>query len=227
MPLIMDEGVIKFNLEHQMHRLHFNKEIEQQLTELNFWRRQLFRHEVIGCDLSRYGACYGNVSMRYILPESLEFAAHKNIGQRSFLISGTQTGKLEDLTNGHFARIYRYDPSKNKVWSEGPLEPSSESMTHGAVYDLSHDIKYVFHIHSPSLWKAASSLAIPITSAQVPYGTPAMAVEVKKLFREFVPLPGIFSMGGHEDGLMSFGSTAKDAGSLLMDYILKILRNRT
>src|SRR3989338_1860286 len=127
MPTPMDEGVIKFTLEHQNHQLHYSKEIEQQLTELNFWRRRLFESDVIGCDLSRYGACYGNVSMRYCLPGSIEFSTEKVPGSRVFLITGTQTGKIENLTSRYFARVYRYDLPKNKVWSEGPLEPSSES----------------------------------------------------------------------------------------------------
>lgn len=216
----MDEGVIKFIVEHHHHQLHFSKETEQQLAELNSWRRQLFQQDVIGCDLSRYGACYGNVSMRYCLPGSLEFSPEKIPGHRGFLITGTQTGNLEDLTSPHFARVYRYDLSKNKVWSEGPREPSSESMTHGAVYDLSTDIRYVFHIHSPSLWRAASSLEIPISSPQVSYGTPEMAAEVKRLFRHSaLPEKKIFSMGGHKDGLLAFGSVATDVGSLFLDYI--------
>ncbi|HLC70914.1 MAG TPA: class II aldolase/adducin family protein [Candidatus Nanoarchaeia archaeon] len=220
----MDEGVIKFTPEHRSHKLHYSKEIEQQLAELNSWRRQLFESEVIGCDLSRYGACYGNVSMRYCLPGSIEFSPEKIPGHRAFLITGTQTGKLENLASHHFARVYRYDPSKNKVWSEGPSEPSSESMTHGAVYDLHPDIKYVFHVHSPSLWKAAASFEIPVSSAQVAYGTPEMAAEVKRLFRHSdLPEKKIFSMGGHEDGLIAFGSTAAEVGSLLVDYLQKAL----
>ena len=89
------EGVIKFELvQENFHRLHFSPEIKSSLAELNQWRRQLVNIEGIGCDLSRYGACYGNVSQRYILPDSLEYSYAKPRGRRAFLISGTQTGKF-------------------------------------------------------------------------------------------------------------------------------------
>ena len=211
----MDEGVIKFTLVHEQRSLYFSPEISQRLKELNTWRHAMFAQEVIGCNLTRYGACYGNVSMR-------STSEPKGKGFRSFLISATQTGNIEHLNNQHYTRVYRYDHAHNKVWAEGPKEPSSESMTHGAVYDLPLEINVIFHIHSPQLWKKASALGIPVSDARVAYGTPEMAQEVSKLYKtQNLEERKIFSMGGHEDGIVAFGASAQEVGSLLLSYLLQ------
>ncbi|MBI2668625.1 class II aldolase/adducin family protein [Candidatus Woesearchaeota archaeon] len=218
----MDEGVIKFTSVHQRQKLYFDTQIRQQLQELNSWRRKLFELDVIGCDLSRYGACYGNVSMRYVLPESIHYSFPKAPGYRAFLVTGTQTGNLEDVTEQHYARVYRYDHRKNRVWSEGPIEPSSESMTHGAIYDLPLElnIRYVIHIHAPQLWQKASQLGIPATAEKVAYGTPEMAAEVQRLFHGTdLAQKSILAMGGHQDGIIAFGATVEETSLTLLQYL--------
>ena len=47
--------------------------------------------------------------------------------------------------------------------------------------------------------------------------TPAMAAEVARLYATTdLAQRRIFSMGGHEDGIFTFGASAEDAGDLLM-----------
>ncbi len=221
-PQEAQEGVIKFTtIRPSKKKLYFSHEVKAELAELNSWRKKLFSLDIIGCNIARYGACYGNVSMRYVVPGSGTFSFAKPKGFRTFLISGTQTGKLEGLTEEHYARIYHYDIRRNTVYAEGPLEPSSEAMTHGAVYDLPLDlgIRCVYHVHSPQLWRNAGSLGIPETSNAVAYGTPEMAEEVTRLFLEKHLGPcSIFSMSGHEDGIVAFGSNAQEAGELVLKY---------
>ncbi len=208
----MDEGVTKFTLVHQKHNLYFNIQTKKELVELNTWRHRMFVKDVIGCDISRYGACYGNVSIR----TDQQIHAKRF---RSFLISATQTGNLEHIGEQHYARVYHYDHRKNKVWSEGPKEPSSESMTHGAIYDLPLDIKVIFHIHSPQLWHDAVKLGIMISNPNIAYGTPEMAQEVHRLFQEEnLTQKKIFSMGGHEDGIIAFGENTEQVAQLLLSY---------
>lgn len=218
-----DEGVIKFCVQQTGHsKLYLSPFHRQQVAEVTTWRKALFNREVIGCDLSRYGACYGNVSMRYVEADNFEFRHDKPKGSRSFLISGTQTGHLEDLTPEHYVRVYRYDFTSNKVYAQGPLLPSSESLTHGAIYDLPLELKinYVFHIHSPSLWNLARELEIPTTNETVAYGTPEMAKEVQRLFHHTdLAQKKILSMGGHKDGVISFGSTPEEAGIVLLNNL--------
>jgi hypothetical protein len=51
----------------------------------------------------------------------------------------------------------------------------------------------------------------------VEYGTPEMSREVERLFSETdVRRKGIFSMGGHEDGIVAFGQTMEGAGNTLL-----------
>ena len=87
-------------------------------------------------------------------------------------------------------------------------------------YDADESIRFAFHAHSPDIWNFAERLGIPITDKKVEYGTPEMAEEVFSLFRETnVKDLGIFAMGGHTDGIFSFGETAQRAGEVLFYYL--------
>jgi hypothetical protein len=60
-------------------------------------------------------------------------------------------------------------------------------------------------------------LGIPITDPLIPYGTPEMAAAVAHLYATTdMAQRGIFSMGGHEDGIFAFGETAEVAGDVLL-----------
>ncbi len=208
----MEEGVIKFDLQYT----EADPPSARTLAELNAWRRILWQLALIGQDPDRYGGYgFGNISQR--IPP-LDAPA----GKRQFVISGTQTGGLETLGAAHYSRIERYDPQANRVVAEGPVRPSSESLTHGMLYDLDTNIHAILHVHSPHIWQHASALDIPVTDAAVAYGTPEMAQEAGRLFRETDVLhKGIFSMGGHEDGIVAFGTTPGEAGSILLLALAK------
>ena len=145
---IQEEGVIKFDLV-------FKDAAAVQantLTELNRWRSSLWQQAVIGQDPARYEGCgFGNVSQRID-----DFNAPR--GKRSFMISGTQTGHLQELDANHYARVKTYNAASNAVSAEGPVKPSSESLTHGMIYDLDNEIRVVLHVHSPDIWLAANRL---------------------------------------------------------------------
>ena len=206
-----EEGVIKFDLQFCT-----AEACAIDLGELNKWRSILWQHKLIGQDTTRYeGYGFGNVSQR-IEP----FDAP--IGKRSFVISGTQTGELETLDNNHYAIVSAWDTGRNQVIASGPVKPSSESLTHAMIYDLDAALRVVLHVHSPDIWGSAAARGIPITDAKVEYGTPAMAEEVRRLFHETDVLQtGLFTMGGHEDGVVSFGPTAEHAGNILLQALNK------
>lgn len=202
-----EEGVIKFDLE-------FTATAPAPiigLEELNAWRRIFRQLGVIGQDPTRYGGCgFGNISRR--LPP---YESPRN--HRAFVISGSQTGHLEELSSAGFATVSEYDTERNRVVASGPLKPSSESLTHGAVYNANPDIRIVFHVHSPTIWQHATKLGLPITDARFAYGTPLMAREVERLIENSDCVEnGVFVMGGHEDGVIAFGHTADEAGSVLI-----------
>ena len=208
------EGVVKF----QVRFTPAPALPAEQVAELTAWRRILIWLELIGQTPDRYeGYGFGNISRR-IEP----FAAPPT--RRGFVITGTQTGGVIDAQPEHYVTVKECHPTQNLVVAEGPVRPSSESMTHGAVYAQDSRICWVMHGHSPHIWNNAALLGIPITDPNVTYGTPEMSAEVQRLFRTTdVRRQHIFSMGGHEDGIVSFGRTAEDAGAILLSTLAKSL----
>jgi hypothetical protein len=204
------EGVIKFRLEYTP----APPLSPSLLEELDQWRQTLFDRGLIGQNPDRYGGFgYGNISRR--IPE-----LERGPDRRIFAISGTQTGHLARLAPEQYAVVLACFPAENRIVASGPIRPSSESMTHGILYELDDTIRFVMHAHSPKIWHAAASLALPVTDASVPYGTPEMAQEVRRLFAQTdCRARGIFSMGGHEDGIVSFGPTAQVAGQVLLNAL--------
>lgn len=211
---IYAEGVVKF----QVRFMPAPALPAEQLAELNAWRRIMVWLELLGQTPSRYeGYGFGNISRR-IEP----FAARPT--RRGFVITGTQTGGALDAQPEHYVTVKECHPARNLVVAEGPVRPSSESMTHGAVYAQDSRIRWVMHGHSPHIWRNAAALSIPITDATVPYGTPEMSAEVARLFRATdVRRQRVFSMGGHDDGVVSFGRTAEEAGAALLNTLAKSL----
>jgi ribulose-5-phosphate 4-epimerase/fuculose-1-phosphate aldolase len=203
---MQEDGVIKFELVFSNAAAPADA-----LTELNRWRGILWQHALIGQDPARYsGYAFGNVSQRCSPMDAPR-------GQRAFIISGTQTGRYPELDNNHYCTVTAYDARSSQVTAHGRVKPSSESLTHGMLYDLDSDIRAVLHVHSPDIWQAANRLGLPVTRADVTYGTPAMAREVARLFKSTtVRQQAIFSMGGHKDGIVAFGKTVTAAGDILL-----------
>jgi len=205
-----EEGVIKFDL-----RFTAGPPVAMDtLTDLNTWRQILWKHALIGQDPARYeGYGFGNISQR-------NGDSNQPCGKRQFVISGTQTGHLEKLDNRHYACVTAYNIERNQVVATGPVKPSSESMTHGVIYDLDSELRAVLHVHSPDIWNSATSQGIPVTSPAVEYGTPDMSREVERLYSQTdIRHKGIFSMGGHEDGVVAFGKTVAAAGNTLLSAL--------
>ncbi|MEE8368392.1 MAG: class II aldolase/adducin family protein [Thermoanaerobaculia bacterium] len=209
------EGVVKFKVEHEDRPL-VPRRVGDLACKLVAWREILSLTGLVGQDPTRYeGAGYGNVSARVGPPSAA-------LGRRAFLISGTQTSGRRCIGLDDFAVVERYDYRRNWVSSYGTSRPSSESMTHGAVYDLGPHIRCVLHAHSPTLWNRARRLKIPTTNPAAAYGTPAMALEVHRLYREtLLSERAIFAMGGHQDGIVVFGRSPEAAGQILISWLAR------
>jgi hypothetical protein len=199
-----DEGVIKFNLSFEI----TSADLRHDFSDLDHWHQTLKQATILGQDDQRYGGLgFGNLSER--LPD------------RSFLISGTQTGSLDRLEPEHYSRVLKVDLVGNRVWAQGRVKPSSESLTHAVIYRLDTNIRFVFHVHSPDIWRNREVLFLPETTVDIPYGTIEMASAVRQLsdagaFRE----RRILAMAGHEDGIISFAETAQIAGQALLDTLV-------
>lgn len=172
------------------------------IRELDRWRRPLFDAGLVG----RYeneGIGYGNISIR--VP-----------GAQQFLVSATQTGHLPRTGPDHYALVTAWDIDANRVTCRGAAQASSESLTHAAIYELDDAIRAVVHVHDLQLWQQLKGVA-PTTAADVAYGTPDMAREFERLWRETgFAESGIAAMAGHESGIVSIGSTLEEAASRVL-----------
>jgi L-ribulose-5-phosphate 4-epimerase len=205
------EGVIRFRAEHATRALDA-RTCGEAARALSAWREILAHLRLLGRDASRYeGLAYGNVSAR------LGPFGDVGRGRRRFLVTGTQTSGLAQVTLDAFCVVEAWDLAANVVTSAGPVAPSSESLTHAALYDASPAIRVVLHAHAPAIWRRARALGLPASDASAANGTPAMAAEMQRLYRQ-----GTFAstriavMGGHEDGVVAFGTSADEAGTALV-----------
>jgi ribulose-5-phosphate 4-epimerase/fuculose-1-phosphate aldolase len=195
---MIDEGYIKFESDWRKTEALENAEIESLIR----WRRPLYDAGLIGY-YEEHGVGFGNLSVRVS-------------ANCQFIISGSQTGHLPDLGAEHFALVKDYDIERNRVTSIGAHEASSESMTHAAIYELHPDIGAVVHVHSEALWTRLKGSAAT-TDADVAFGTPEMAREFHRLFRETdFKITGIAVMAGHEAGLVSSGSNLQEAAERIL-----------
>jgi Ribulose-5-phosphate 4-epimerase and related epimerases and aldolases len=167
--------------------------------ELNATRQELRPMGLLG--VNKDGVGFGNVSLR---------------SGAGFYITGSGTGALPVLTLQDYAKVVAWDFERNWLRCEGQVIASAEALTHAAVYAMEAEVCVVIHGHSHALWQELVKRG-PATSADVPYGTPEMASEVQRLFRETnVPTTKLFAMGGHEDGIVAFGHDSRQALATLI-----------
>lgn len=205
------DGIIKYQLDFtQTEPLPF-----EQLSELNAWRKMMYELQLLGQSPYRYGGYgFGNISRR--------IPPFDGSVQPRFIITGTQSGFLRNLTAEHYTTVLECYPEQNKLVGAGPVKPSAESLTHGTVYALDDTVRSVLHVHSPHIWRLADRLGLPQTSPDAPYGSPEMAAEVVRLFAETnVRERRIFAMAGHEDGLVAFGSSIADTSAVVVAMLAR------
>ena len=89
-------------------------------------------------------------------------------------------------------------------------------MTHAAIYALGDAIGAIAHVHSAELWQRSLG-KLPTTDPHVAYGTPAMAQELDRLYRlDGFKEAGIAVLAGHDEGLISFGTTLEEAANRVL-----------
>jgi len=204
------EGVTKFSLRYKKSA----PLPAARLTELKTWRRTLFDLGLIGEERTAQGAIgFGNISARLTQPHGRADA---------FVITATQTGHKPRLSPKDYSIVTQWDLDAFWIEAEGPARPSSESLTHAILYATLPTVRFVFHIHSPDIWSQALTLGLPTTDPRTPYGTPQIAHEVRMLLATFEnPQAGLLAMGGHKDGIISFGTTSELAGQTLLQTLAR------
>ena len=194
----LDEGVIKFKFT-----LKKAPPLDEgSYIELEKWRVILFKMKLIGeYPIEKVG--YGNLSRKITGTDN------------EFIITGTQTGKFSNLSGLQYTRVVKCNLAKMNVEAAGPTAPSSESLTHYAIYNACPHINAIFHVHSKELWQYMIDKGMDATSESISYGTTQMATEAKKCIGN--KKSGVFVMKGHEDGVISYGTSIEEAGKIILD----------
>jgi hypothetical protein len=196
-----DEGIIKFKLT--LKRAPAPE--MNQVIALEKWRALFFKLGLIGeYPTDKIG--YGNLSSR--------------LSKKSFIVTGSQTGHLAHLLAHHYTKVINCDLKKGSVTAEGLIPPSSESLTHFGIYQANPAIQYVFHVHHQKLWQMLIQNSFDYINDDVSYGTQEMANAASLLLGN--KTSGIFVMKGHEDGIISYGATAEEAGKIILDLYRKL-----
>lgn len=195
----MDEGYIKFNCIWEPGDFEFPEPLWQSLSH---WRSKLYALNLVGAYDNGIG--FGNISVR-------------TQGEQ-FIITGSATGTKENLSRADYAWVTQYHIDQNQVESTGQTKASSETMTHAALYESSPEIQAVIHIHHLGLWEKLKG-QIPTTDDNAAFGTPDMAREIIRLYHESdLPETKMLVMGGHQEGLISFGKDLDEAGEVLLRF---------
>ncbi len=186
------EGYIKFDCEW----IESVPIPAEELIEINQYREKLYKLGLIGAYSNGIG--FGNISTR--------------IGNSTnFIITGSATGNLKSLNEEHYTRVINFDFKKNSLRCKGPIKASSESLSHAAVYSVNPEAGAVIHIHNLNIWEKLI-YKVPTTPRDIEYGTPEMAEGIERLFKETdVKNEKILVMGGHREGIISFGKDLREA----------------
>ena len=198
---IIDEGYIKY----QCHWQKKSAIATDEIAELNQWRTKLYALGLIG----EYdnGIGFGNLSVRIRDSQCL-------------IISGTQTGGIAELTVQHYTKVIDFDWQQNYVVCEGLIKASSETLTHAAIYVAQPQINAVVHVHHGKLWRKLLD-KVPTTDPNCAYGTPEMAEEIIRLCQQQQTLEQkIIVMSGHEEGILTFGSSLEEAVKVLLAHFV-------
>lgn len=200
MSSIPQEGVIKFKFNLKM----ASAIAESMFLKLEKWRAILYRMSFIG-EYKSEGVGYGNLSCRI------------TSGKDEFIITGTQTGKFPHLDGTQYTRVTKCDLNKMTVDAIGPIAPSSESLTHYAIYKSAPHINIIFHVHHKELWNYMLQNNYDRTPESINYGTNEMAESAKKLIG--TKIKGIFVMAGHQDGIMAYGQNVEEVGQIILQIL--------
>jgi ribulose-5-phosphate 4-epimerase/fuculose-1-phosphate aldolase len=176
--------------------------------ELNNVRTRLYKLGLIG--VTSDGIGFGNVSVRVCSEE--------------FFISGTATGALPVLTPAEYCLVIACAFSHNRAVSTGPVQPSPESMTPGAVHHSNAGVHCVIHIHSKKFFDGMIRDNYPATPESAAYGTPEIALAIGECITrlagvntESVHTEGMIVLAGHDEGVIAYGPSPERACNLIME----------
>jgi ribulose-5-phosphate 4-epimerase/fuculose-1-phosphate aldolase len=198
---MMDEGYIKYTALHQNSPIPQADFTARQLPELNEARTKCFTLGLVG--VYPNGISYGNLSIR--------------VNGDEFLISGTATGAKPVLSNEDYCLVKSFDIARNSIVSYGLIQASSESMTHGAVYRACRNVNCVIHIHSKKIFDGMLRDNYPFTPKTIAFGTPEIALAIRKCVKRTGSDEGKIVLAGHDEGIIAYGANIEMALHLILD----------
>jgi len=197
----VDEGYIKYSAMHEK-----SSGFEALgWEELNEARSKCYKLGLVG--VYQDGIGYGNLSIRYKGEE--------------FFISGTATGSKPVLACEDYCLVRSFNIARNSVNSQGPVQASSESMTHGAIYRARHGVNCVIHIHSKKIYDSMIKDNYPSTPKNAAFGTPDIALAVEKCAETIGKDEGQIVLAGHDEGIIAYGANIERALELIMELYIK------
>ena len=204
----IDDGVVKYSLEFESSKALAKK----SCIKIEKMREKLYSLGLIGAYDNGIG--YGNISTRYK-------------SSNMFLITATQTGELKNLKPKHYSLVQDVNFDTFKTYAKGASKPSSESITHAAIYALDEQINAVIHVHNEKLWDhmLANTNGNYLSTNDTPYGTPEMVEDINEMYKNIDALSNnAFVMKGHFEGVVTFGRSLKEAEKVLFEIIGKLLK---
>lgn len=200
-----DEGYIKYTSLS----IHGPAPDNALIKEINEVRTELYRKGLIG--VYPDGVGFGNLSIR--------------TEGNTFVITGSATGDIEVLKAEHYARVTSFNIENNRVESVGLINASSESMTHGAIYETSVNTNCVIHVHNKPLFEYMLMEDYAATAPDVAYGTPAMAKAITALVSERKQSVDIFVTAGHDEGVIAYGPDIQSVQEIILETYSKVENN--
>ncbi|GHU16449.1 hypothetical protein FACS1894163_05840 [Spirochaetia bacterium] len=190
-----NEGYVKYFAEHSP-----GPSIEPPLWKnLNDVRTKLHDLSLVGVNAK--GIAFGNVSIR--------------MEDNQFLISGTSTGTERILAADKYCLVISVTIAANKITSKGPIHASSESMTHGAIYESCPEAKSVIHIHDRAIFDGMRKDHCLATPVSAEYGTPEIAVAIAHCVRQWGKPEGALVLAGHDEGVIAYSSSPEKAFDII------------
>ena len=203
------EGTIKFAVGDHRKTGPLDR---SEYAHVEVYRERLWKLGLIGYSESqRVG--YGNISARR--------------AGGGFVISGTQTGHKPTLDGSDYVIVDGWDFVRNRVDCAGPCLPSSEALSHAALYDRT-EIDAVIHVHCRPLWLALIRDNALFTEEHIPYGSEMLYQRLSELVVDQEPrpeIPLILVTRGHEDGVFAAGGTMEEAFRTIVERLHAIDTN--
>ena len=217
---VLTEGTIRFS--YRLRAPAAGERIARSLSvAAESWCAILRALGLLGRDAARYsGYAFGNVSVR----DPARIADKPAPTSARFFVTASQTTDAPCSAPESWVRIDSFDLARFSVDATGDAPPSSETLTHAAIYSADAAIGWIFHAHAPAIWRASTKLGLATIGADVPYGSPALATAVERLARAQRSRPLLFATLGHEDGVFACGAEVDETAGALVALLARAQR---